>query len=274
MIYGFFYIFADVYYFKDYITMKYLKNILLITVLFSLLSINAQDKATDRSKNLVIISEVGIVLGPTFIQSDYGENDDFSSDTANSGIGFGAMYVADFSASRYKSKFLSFMTDHMKTRVELSFTKVNLEHTGAVIEEGAQADRFRAMKGETKIFNIGVYGDFHFLSLTKSKSNFQPYFSSGLVYSSVSPDVVSPQDQSLLPTAFQNLGDDLDTQSVISFAYGLGTRYKLKDVDILVESRFQAFLSDKIDGIDTEIPGDKNEDSLVLFNVGVVFHLN
>lgn len=243
-------------------------------ILISSVCVSAQ---SGGNKDLIVTNEIGVLLGPTFLQTDYGESGDFNSDTSNFGIGFGIVYIADFSPSRYKSRFFNHLTDHIKARIELSFLKVDLEHNGNVIEaaSNSQSDRFIAMKGETKLFNIGLYTDYHIMSLKANNSKFQPFLSLGLVYTSATPQVVSPQDSADLPNAFQNLDPkDLRRQSVISIAYGLGTRYKLKDVDFLIDARFHPFSSDKIDGIDTQISGDKNNDTQVVFNFGVIFQLN
>lgn len=243
-------------------------------IIFSLLLVSFSNL---KAQNTTINSELGILVGPVFMQTDYGESGNFKSSTSNVGIDFGVAYVADFSDSRYQSNAFAWLADHMKVRAELSFSKVNLEHDGINIEEGTEnsINQFKGMTGDVKLFNIGFFGEWYFMSITKSSSKIQPYFLTGLSYSSAKSSV-SFGDAGI-PDVYYPLDDNFassDSNSGISFNLGLGLRYKLEDIDLVAEGRYQSFLSDEIEGLDPDIAGNKNNDSQVLFKVGAIFHLN
>jgi len=247
--------------------MNFIKTVFTVIVLSSFINLKAQ--------NTIINNEIGVFLGPVFMQSDYGESGSFSSASSNVGMDFGIAYIADFSDSRYTSKVFAWLSDHMKTRLELSFSKVKLEHDGIRINEGTQTqiDQFKGMKGEVKFLNFGGFGEWYFKSLTRSASKFQPYLLTGISYSSAKSSV-SFDPTVGLPSVYTADRVVTGSNNGISFTYGLGARYKLDDVDLIMEGRLQPFLSDEIDGIDTDISADENNDSLVIFKIGAIFHLN
>lgn len=247
--------------------MKFIKSTVIAIILVSFFNVSGQSTS--------IKHEIGILLGPTFMQTDYGEADNFKSASSNKGVDFGIAYVADFTESRYKSKIFNWLSQHMKTRVELSFSKVKLQHDEARILENNELvnNQFRGTTGDVSMFNAGIFGEWYFMSLAK-KSEFQPYFLTGMSFSSAKSSM-NVSDFGL-PSVYTPTKDKLflGSNSALSFSYGLGGRYRLDDVDLIFEGRLQTFLSDKIEGIDTNIPGDKNNDSQVLFKIGAIFHLN
>lgn len=242
-------------------------------IIFSLLLISF---SCLKAQNTIINSELGVLVGPVFMQTDYGEAGNFKSSSSNVGIDFGVAYVADFSDSRFNSNAFSWLADHMKTRVELSFSKVNLEHDGVNVEEGSEAsiNQFKQMKGDVKLFNIGIFGEWYFMSITRSSSKIQPYFLTGLSYSSAKASI-SFGDAGV-PEIYNGVGNFAsdDKNAGISFSYGLGLRYKLDDIDLVAEGRFQPFLFDEVEGLTPTVGGNQNNDSQVLFKVGAIFHLN
>jgi len=66
----------------------------------------------------------------------------------------------------------------------------------------------------------------------------------------------------------------IEPDKAFSLTLGLGTRYKLDKFDLVVDGRFQYFLSDRIDGLDQVDGSSKNNDTLIFFSVGVVFALD
>lgn len=247
--------------------MKLLKKIISIVILVTSISINAQ-------KGMVVDNEIGIYLGPTFMQTDYGEANNFKSSVNNGGFGYGIAYIADFSNSKFNSKLFSFISKRLKTRIEFSYSKTLFEYDGAPVENvnSLEYENYKAMKGETKLYNFGAFSEIYFLSL-KHNFKFQPYFITGISYSIVNPSLNTTK---ALPDAFtpENENVFLEQQNVVSFSSGLGLRYKLNTIDFLIESRFNSFFSDRIEGLDSNITADNNNDAQVIFNIGIVFHLN
>jgi hypothetical protein len=51
-----------------------------------------------------------------------------------------------------------------------------------------------------------------------------------------------------------------------------GVRFGLEMVDLVVEGRYQYFFSDKLEGLYApDDPGNKNNDTMVFINVGIVY---
>ncbi len=247
--------------------MKIFKKILPVIILATCIHINAQ-------KGMVVGNEIGIYLGPTFMQTDYGEANNFKSSVNNGGFGYGIAYIADFSNSKFNSKLFSFISKRLKTRIEFSYSKTLFEYDGAPVENpnNPEYKNFKAMKGKTKLYNFGAFSEIYFLSL-KHSSKFQPYFITGISYSIANPSLKTTE---ALPSAFtpENENVFLEQQNVVSFSSGLGLRYKLNTIDFLIESRFNSFFSDRIEGLDSNVTADNNNDTQVIFNIGIVFHLN
>lgn len=247
------------------IIMKFLKFIIGGALILATQNINAQ--------NMVIDDEIGVFLGPTFMQTDYGEAHQFDSSINNTGFGFGFAYIADFSSSRTHSNFGRMFSEHVKLRVELSYVKANFSYDGRPVEvPNVQQDRFKAMEGSTKLLNLGLFSEIYLKNIVDEKK-LQPYMLLGVSISSVKPSLKSSL---ALPNIYLPEEENvfMENQTVLSFTGGLGTRYRLDDVDIVFEYRFNAFMSDKVEGLDSNIPADKNNDTQTIFNLGVVFKLN
>ncbi len=226
-----------------------------------------------KAQNTIINHELGVFLGSNYMQTDYGEAKKFSSATNNVGFSFAGAYIADFSDSRLSSPVFSFLADHVKERLELSYSAVNFEYDGLPIEPtNAEFINYAAMKGNTKMLNLGLFSEIYIFSIREEKYKLEPYFITGFSYSSISPSLETTQP---LPNIFTPTNDNvfLNKQKVFSLTYGVGTRYRLDEVDIVFESRFNSFLSDRVEGLDSNVLGDNNNDSQVIFNLGVVFHL-
>lgn len=249
--------------------MKLFKTLLIVFLFISFANTNAQSST-------VVNSEVGVFLGPAFMQSDFGESGEISSSSSNVGFDFGVAYIMDFTKSRYDSKFLTWMSEHYKQRFEISFSKTDLEHDGAPIENGSDLSiaQFEGMTGEVKLFNIGAFGEWYFINLNKASSKLAPYFLTGISYTSAKSSFNF--EDGIINSPYNILTDfsSDDKNTTISFTYGLGLRYQLKNVDLVAEGRFQAFNSDDIDGLAPATTGNKNNDSQVLFKIGAIFHLN
>jgi hypothetical protein len=89
-------------------------------------------------------------------------------------------------------------------------------------------------------------------------------------------DGVSLKDQEepyedLIPK-WQEGAIDLEEQGIISATASAGVRFGLDAVDIVLEGRYQYFFSDKLEGLYApDDPGNKNNDTMVFINVGVVY---
>lgn len=246
--------------------MKNFKFTFFLLLIFTLTITNAQ--------NTLVNNEVGVFLGPTFFQGDFGESGNFKSTTANVGMGFEFAYIMDFSDSKLKSRFFQNLAEHVKQRFQISYSKIKLKHDPIPVSNtSSEYLNFGAMVGETKIFSIGTVSEINIFSIVKRPYKLEPYIAIGVAYNMVTPSISSSLSlPSVYTTGSQKIFNT--KQNAISFTYGAGARYRLDGVDIVLEGNMQSFLSDKIDGLDPEIPGDKNNDSSVSFRVGAVFHID
>jgi hypothetical protein len=240
---------------------------------------------TKSNAQLDLSHEFGLFIGPITMQTDYGERNHFPASNQTS-FGAAAVHYLSFYGSNYNWRNgASFFSDHFKLRTEVSYYFNNqLEHRSDFIDNnpGALAESFRNMKGSTKIFNIGTQLEYYFKNLEdygllfNTADKFSPYLSAGIQYNSFDADVTTAGggfDISSIPVKFQ---DDivLDPESTFSLVMGLGTRYKMDKFDLVLDGRWQYFLSDKVDGVDAdEVDGSKFNDTLIFFSVGIVFNL-
>jgi len=265
--------------------MKIYYKILLILVFIPLSNLFAQ---------LEMSHEVGISFGPVTMQSDYGERHHLPSSTATS-FGISASHYLSFYGSNYNWRNgASFFSDHFKLKTDISYyTSTNLEHKGVYIEDSPATefdDKLRAMKGATKLLNIGTQLEFYFKNLEdygllfNTADKFAPYISVGVQYSSFTPEFSTSygngdyiNNPDILPNPWQENAIFVEKDNAFSLTFGLGTRYKMNGFDLVAEARYQYFFSDRIDGLD--IPsdiygGNKFNDTLIYFSVGAIFDLS
>ncbi len=260
--------------------MKPIYRILVLLLFFPLSNSFAQ---------LQLSHEVGVAFGPVTMQTDYGERHHLPSSTATS-FGIAFTHYLSFYGSNYNWRNgASFFSDHFKLRTEVSFyTNTNLEHKGRFAEQpGPFGDKIRAMKGSTKIFNIGTQLEYYFNNLEdygllfNSADKFAPYVSLGVQYNSFDPQLTSDlgdyiSDPTVLPAPWQQNAVFVEKDNTFSLTFSAGTRYKMENFDLFVDARWQYFLSDKVDGLDapSDLSGSKFNDTLIFFSVGAIFDLN
>jgi hypothetical protein len=117
-------------------------------------------------------------------------------------------------------------------------------------------------------------------SFFKQSGQINPFVGLGMQYTYAQPDIfvdgVSLKDQEepyedLIPK-WQEGAIDLEEQGIISATASAGVRFGLDAVDIVLEGRYQYFFSDKLEGLYApDDPGNKNNDTMVFINVGVVY---
>ena len=225
--------------------------------------------------------EVSVSIGAVSIQSDYGERGDFASSYGNVGFGVGLNYYISFNEYRHRwNDRSSNLKNHFRLKLGASYMQDNFRHRGSYIESlDATALKMIAMKGSTKIYNLGgqlEYSIFDFMD----ERTLEPYVSVGLYYVFYDPDLQSDlgdwrDNPSLIPTVYQNGSIHLQKDKTQSFSFGFGTRYHIKkNFNMLFDFRWQKFLTNNIDGLDPQIGANKFRDWLLFAQVGVVFKLN
>ena len=256
--------------------MKPIYKILIVLLFFPLSNSFAQ---------LELSHEIGVSFGPVTMQTDYGERHHLPSSTATSfGVAF-SHYLSFYGSNYNWRNGASFFSDHFKLKTEISFyTNTNLEHKGSFVENStsAFADQLRAMKGSTKLFNIGTQLEYYFNNLEdygllfNDDNKFAPYISAGVQFNSFDPDLTNDNgtlNVNTLPEIYQNDAVFLEKDNTFSLTLSLGTRYKMNNFDLVLDARWQYFLSNKIDGLDADFNGNKFNDTLIYFSFGAVFDL-
>ena len=256
--------------------MKTYQKLVILVLLFSFSKTFSQ---------LDLSHEVGIVAGPLSMQTDYGERNHFPSSNQST-FGVAVVHYLSFFGSNYNWRNgATWFSDHFKLRTEFSYYFNNsLEHKGEPIEGNRPInDQLRAMKGETKMYNVGVQLEYYFKNLEdygllfNTADKFAPYISAGLQYNSFDAELTNTSNGGLdvgnLPAKWQN-NFFIEPDNTFSFTLSAGTRYKMNNIDLVADARFQSFFSDRIDGLDQVDGSSKNNDTLILFSVGIVFDLS
>ncbi|MCB0474971.1 MAG: outer membrane beta-barrel protein [Flavobacteriaceae bacterium] len=236
--------------------------------------------------------EIGISAGPVTMQTDYGERHYLPSSTLTS-FGLSFSHYLSFYGSNYNWRNgSSFFSDHFKLKTDFSlYFNNNLEHKGKYVEDNPNTqfdDKLRAMKGTTKLWDVGTQLEFYFLSLEdygllfNNNDKWAPYVGTGVHYSKYTPTFSTSygngdyiNNPEILPDPWQQDAIFLDPGYTFSWTFNAGTRYKLGDVHVFADARFQYFFSDKIEGLDAphDLSGSKFNDTIVYFSVGVIYDL-
>ncbi len=235
---------------------------------------------------LDVSHEVGIIAGPLSMQTDYGERNHFPSSNAST-FGVAVVHYLSFFGNNYNWRNgATWFSDHFKLRTEFSYYFNNsLEHKGRYVEDANSnlAPKLRAMKGETKIYNIGMQLEYYFKNLEdygllfNTADKFAPYISAGLHYNRYDAELTNTADGGLdvanLPEKWQDRFF-IDPDNTFSLTLSAGTRFKLDNVDLVADARWQHFFSDQVDGLDQTDGSSKYNDTLIFFSVGVIFDLS
>ena len=249
-----------------------------------LINMNAQDNSSH---------EIGFISGSASFTTDYGERNNFQSNVGgNIGMGIGLIYYLNFTDYRYRwNQRTSYFAEHFRVRAEFSYMSAKLDHFGQYVDESETsyaADQLRAMHGFTEIYNLGAQLEFHIVDIVDFGSRripdlkWSPYLSAGLMIDFYNPSLKSDlgdwkADPSLLYPKWAAPGaTNMKANVTGSATLGIGTRHKLGEYsDILIESRWQYFFSNFVDGLNAKNdPANKYNDWLLWVQVGYVYYLN
>lgn len=233
--------------------------------------------------------EIGIIAGPLEFRSDYGVRDDLPTNFGNSGFGIGIVHYINFA---YRSDCNCYTTDtyfndHFKLRNEISWNKTNLEHFGEFVSADnttVEADQLRAQSGVAQNFDIGTQIEWFPRSIRAFQGfayKFAPYASLGVHYTFFTPEVSTTFGDGNInnPDNFFNPWEpgsvNAESGSTFSVVASIGGRLKLSYLsDLLIDLRWQTFFNDRIDGLDHQLPSNKNNDWLVWLNFGYIYYLD
>jgi len=271
-----------------------LNKIIKILVIFSCCFIASKLQAQDKRSH-----EVGFISGSASFTTDYGQRNNFSSNVGgNVGMGVGLIYYLNFTDYRYRwNQRTNYFTEHFRIRTELSYMAAKLDHFGkwkdatdtfGQLTDGAK--KLRAHHGKTHIINLGAQLEFHIVDIVDFGSRripdlkWSPYLSAGAFVDFYNPSMYSDDGNWRDPGVLYPKWDINDypwaarvTAGItMSATLGIGTRHKLGEYsDILIESRWQYFFSNYVDGLNAkQDSANKYNDWLLWIHVGYVYYLN
>lgn len=257
-------------------------------MLLCVLSSYAQRERSNRTH------EIGVMVGSSSFTTDYGQRYIFKSNVGgNVGPGFGIIHYLTFTDYRYRwNHQTTYWAEHFKIRSEISYHEAKLEHFGKWIEiiKGVNGEKLRAMHGETKLWNIGSQLEYHFVDINDFGSRrdpnlrWSPYLSLGFMVDFYNPTVETrygdgdwENNYNLLFPKWASPQATRDTKGITtSLTVGIGTRKVLGEYsDIFIESRWQYFFSNWVDGLHArDDVANKFNDWLLYVHVGYVYYLN
>lgn len=237
--------------------------------------------------------EIGFISGAASFTTDYGQRNHFLSNVGgNVGAGIGVVYYLNFTDYRYRwNQRTNYFNEHFRLRGELSYMSAKLDHFGKYVDESQtslEADKLRAMHGTSYLVNLGAQLEFHIVDIVDFGSRripdlkWSPYLSAGFMVDFYNPSLRSDmgdweQDISVIYEKWRVPGAiNVNANITGSATLGIGTRHKFGEYsDILIESRWQYFFSNYVDGLNAKQDiANKNNDWLVWLHVGYVYYLN
>lgn len=245
--------------------------------------------------------ELGVIVGPVALYSDFGHRHDLKTNLGNTGVGIGLVHYLNFSYRANCNCYTSdtYFNDHFKVRNEIDLHKTNLKHYGEWVapeKTSRMAKQLRAMTGSTTVFEIGTqleYYPFSIRDFAAGGYKFAPFVSAGIHWVHFSPEVKSsigrlqnapnrfgelePSTPAKYVGAFQNKNG-----STFAAIASVGVRYKLtKMSDLMLDGRWHIYFSDYVDGLNPSsknnggipVPENKSNDWMFWLNVGYIFYL-
>ena len=233
--------------------------------------------------------EIGVIVGPTAFQSDYGERHNLATNIGNSGYGIGLVHYLNFSYKAECNCYTpeTYFNDHFKLRTELSYNKTELDNFGPESEKNTVGGaKLRAMHGSTAVTNVGMQLEFFPYSIrdfTSTLGSWAPFISLGGQFSFYKPTAYSDLGAGIGQLESVTIPEfigaiDTNSGTTWSVVTSVGTRYKLTPLsDLMVDFRLQYYFSDWVDGLrpNRELqPSNKANDWNVWLNFGYIYYIN
>ena len=247
------------------------KNIIIASFLY--ISINF-----GYSQSSKFFKEIGVMAGPVFFQSDYGERGEFKNYIKQNGFSIGVFYYLTPANSKNIGRYL-------KYRLEASYMKSQLQHYGKWVDPNNTelfATQLRAMKGSVSTKNFGFqveYYPFKTDDYCRFCRLFNPYVSLGSQSSMYTSEISSSLGPFGTPeTTPEKFSNSRNATAITgSFTAGFGVRYKFpNEISALIfDYRLQNYFTDWIDGVNPDkkiYPENKSNDYSTTFNIGYIYY--
>lgn len=265
-------------------------NTRLLLLVFFLLILGKQN----AHSQLGFSQEVGIITGPVVFYSDFGQRNNYETNSKNVGFGVGIVHYINFSYRADCNCYTrdNYFNDHFKLRSELNYHKTNFEHYGEWVrpeKTSLMADQLRAMTGSTTVIELGSqleYFPFSIRDFAAGRYKIAPFLSLGVHWVNYDPEVSSSLGRLDSPistpekyyNSFQQEPDN--TWAVLG---SVGIRYKLSPMsDLMLDSRWTYYFTDYLDGLNPSfenngtlpVPENKAKDWVYWLNIGYIYYLN
>ncbi len=223
-------------------------------------------------------NEIGILVGPVMLYSDFGERNNFETNTGNVGFGIGVTHHMNFAYTG-----ISYFSEHFKVRNEIDFHTTNLRHYGRWVDEARTsdfADYLRAKRGSVNVFEIGTHLEYYPLSILDFEYEafkVTPFFTLGIHWVSYNAKITTDYPTGLVWPGNKYNREAFQQGSGSTFAGmgSVGIRYKLTQMtDLTLESRWQYYFSDFVDGLNPKVSENKSNDWIYWLNVGYIYYLD
>lgn len=231
--------------------------------------------------------DIGFHAGTATIQADFGVRDNFLSSYGNSAVSISLTHTLHFFNKDPRWNSDHKLWSYLAFRSEFNIiTNANFQHYGPFVQGGTEVDKFRAMTGTTNITNIGFQLEYYMRCLKDfiypwSDIKWNPYVLAGLQYTMYNNTLNSTlgdweQDISVLPRKWTVPGAlDVGKGTTFAVTFGGGVRYKFSTkIDFNAQFNWQFFLSDAVDGLQADVIENKNNEWLLNFQLGIIYHLN
>lgn len=232
--------------------------------------------------------DIGVFVGTSSLQADYGQRGNFASEWNNNGISFSVAHYLSFYNRTLRWDPHDVLHNHLMVRSEIQYlNNIKLEHHGKWARRSSYASQqLRSMKGSLRMLNLGLHLEYHYRPLEEfvypySYLWFNPFVTLGVKYSMYKTGLESDlgdwtQDITVLPKKYTPSGAlDIGPGSTLSVALGLGARYKITPkLDLVTQFNYQYFFSDKLDGLQADVIENRNNEWLLNIQFGFVYHLN
>lgn len=235
--------------------------------------------------------ELGVIIGPVALYSDYGQRNNFETNAGNVGIGIGIVHYINF-AYRADCNCYSrnkYFNDHFKIRTEIDYHKTKLDFFGRWVDPDQTsffADQLRATSGSSRVLEIGSQLEYFPLSIRDFMAHgytLAPFISLGGHFVNYDPQITSNIFPPLNTHPKYINSFQQESGSTFAIVGSVGVRYKLTALsDLMLDSRWEYYFSDWVDGLNPTlenngtrpVPENKSNDWIYWLNLGYIYYLN
>lgn len=259
-----------------------MKNLIPITIIAIILCVHKFDAQ-------ILNHDVGLFIGSTNLQSDYGNTKEYSSHFTNNGTSLSLSHYLSFNENTSRWGVSNRILDHLKLKTEIKYlSNGTFSHRGYYAEKKTiTGEKLRAMKGSLKMFDVGLNLEC-FLKPLSDRNNYSynmylnPFFTFGFKYSFYTNGVTSElgdwnKDRTLLPTWYSEEKTlDLGVGEALSVCSGIGIVGKISsNIDLVTQVSYQYFFSDTIDGLNpNKVDGTNSNEYSINIEFGIIYQLN